>query len=83
MWQHAHGGYLHLHAIAWYQTCTFIRGQSWSYGCEIYNYLYNQWLSPLLINVVSTNPAHVEVYSINYMIKFISDLQQVGGFLHQ
>ena len=32
--------------------------------------------------VVSTNPAHVEVYSIqHYLIKFVSDLQQVGGFL--
>ena len=53
-----------------------------SRGSEIY-YLYNQWLSPLLINVASSNPAHVEVYSIHYVIKFVSDLQLVGGFLHQ
>jgi hypothetical protein len=33
-------------------------------------------------NVVSLNPAHGEVYSIqHYVIKFVSDLQQVGGFL--
>jgi hypothetical protein len=32
--------------------------------------------------VVSSNPAHGEVYSIqHYVIKFVSDLQQVGGFL--
>jgi len=32
--------------------------------------------------VVSSNPVHHEVYSIqHYMIKFVSDLQQVGGFL--
>jgi hypothetical protein len=32
--------------------------------------------------VVSFNSAHGEVYSIqNYVIKFDSDLQQVGGFL--
>ena len=32
--------------------------------------------------VVSLNPAHGEVYSIqHYVIKFISDLWQVGGFL--
>jgi len=32
-------------------------------------------------NVVSSNPDHGEVYSIqHYVIKFVSDLQQVGGF---
>ena len=33
-------------------------------------------------NVVSSNAAHDKVYSIQYyVIKFVSDLQQVGGFL--
>ena len=33
-------------------------------------------------NVVSSNPVHSEVYSIqNYVIKFVSDLKQVGRFL--
>jgi predicted SprT family Zn-dependent metalloprotease len=32
--------------------------------------------------VVSSNPAHVGVYSIqHYMIKFASDLRQIGSFL--
>ena len=32
--------------------------------------------------VVSLNPAHGEVYSMeHYLIKFVSDLRQVGGFL--
>ena len=32
--------------------------------------------------VVSSNPVHWEVYSIqHYVIKFVSDLRQVGGFL--
>jgi len=32
--------------------------------------------------VVSLNPVHGEVYSIqNYVIKFVSDLRQVVGFL--
>jgi hypothetical protein len=31
--------------------------------------------------VVSSNPAHGEVYSIHYVIKFVSDLRQVSGFL--
>jgi hypothetical protein len=33
-------------------------------------------------NVVSSNPDQGEVYSIqHYVIKFVSDLRQVGGFL--
>ena len=36
---------------------------------------------PITTNVVSSNSAHGEVYSIqHYMIKFVSDLRQVGGF---
>jgi hypothetical protein len=36
---------------------------------------------PITTNVVSLNPAHGKVYSIqDYVIKFVSDLQQVGGF---
>jgi hypothetical protein len=32
-------------------------------------------------NVVSSNPTHGEVYSIQqYVIKFDSNMQQVGGF---
>ena len=32
--------------------------------------------------VVSSSPVHVEVYSIqHYVIKFVSDFRQVGGFL--
>ena len=38
---------------------------------------------PIITKVVSTNPVHGEVYSIqHYVIKFVSDLRQVGGFLH-
>jgi hypothetical protein len=37
---------------------------------------------PITTKVVSSNPVHGEVYSIqHYMIKFVSDLGQVGGFL--
>jgi hypothetical protein len=37
---------------------------------------------PITTNVVSSNPTHGEVYSIkNYVIKFVSDLRQVGDFL--
>jgi hypothetical protein len=37
---------------------------------------------PITTEVLSSNPAHGEVYSIQYyMIKFFSDLQKVGDFL--
>jgi hypothetical protein len=37
---------------------------------------------PITTNDVSSNPAHGEVYSIqNYVIKLVSYLRQVGGFL--
>ena len=37
---------------------------------------------PITTNVVRSNPAHGEMYYIqHYVIKFVSDLQQVGGFL--
>jgi hypothetical protein len=31
--------------------------------------------------VDSSNPVHGKVYSIQYVIKFVSDVRQVGGFL--
>jgi hypothetical protein len=40
------------------------------------NYVY------MYMVVVSSNPAHGEVYSIQHcVIEFVSDLWQVGGFL--
>jgi len=36
---------------------------------------------PITTNVVSSNPAHGELYSIQYyVIKLVSDLWQIGGF---
>jgi hypothetical protein len=32
-------------------------------------------------NVASSNPAHCGVYSIQHVIKFVSELRQVSGFL--
>ena len=44
---------------------------------------YVSLLSVLITSiVVSSNPTHDEVYSIqHYVIKFVSDLWKVGGFL--
>jgi hypothetical protein len=37
---------------------------------------------PITTKVVSLNPVHGEVYSIqHYVTKFVSDFRQVGGFL--
>jgi hypothetical protein len=37
---------------------------------------------PITTKVVSLNPIHGEVYLIqHYVIKYVSDLRQVGGFL--
>jgi hypothetical protein len=37
---------------------------------------------PITIQVVNSNPVYGEMYSIqHYVIKLVSDLQQVGGFL--
>ena len=39
-------------------------------------------LVSITTTVVSSNPVHAEVYSIQmYVIKIVSDLRQVGGFL--
>jgi hypothetical protein len=44
----------------------------------IYNYLQSV---PIITKVVSSNPAHDEVYSIkHYVIMFVSCLRQVGAF---
>ena len=38
--------------------------------------------APITTNVVNSNPADGEVYSIqHYVIKFVSDVRQIGGFL--
>ena len=38
---------------------------------------------PITTKVVSSNPAHGEVYLIQvYMMKFVGDLRQVSGFLN-
>ena len=45
-------------------------------------YLTIATMGAVTTEVVSSNPVHVDVYSIlYYMMKFVSDLQQVGGFL--
>jgi hypothetical protein len=55
-------------------------GPSWSYG-NLDLQLPVQSV-PITTKVVSSNPVHGEVYSIqHYVIKYVSDLWQVNGFL--
>jgi hypothetical protein len=62
-------------------------GPSWScsYDCWIYNYIYiNVHVQSVHITtkVVSSNSVHGEVNSMqHHVIKFVSDLRHVGGFL--
>jgi uncharacterized protein (UPF0297 family) len=43
--------------------------------------MYNV-IMPIITNVVSSNPAYCKLYSIqHYVIKFVSDMQRVDGFL--
>jgi hypothetical protein len=66
------------HLLITYNQLTVTVVWSWSYGSWIYSYLW----TPITTKVVSSNPVHGEVYSMqHYVIKFISELQQVGGFL--
>jgi len=37
---------------------------------------------PITTKVVRSNPGHDEVYSMHYLIKFVSDLWQAGCSLH-
>ena len=57
--------------------------QKWTlYVIKQYNYFRILNINPTTTNIVSSNPVHGEMYSIqHYVIKFVSDLRQVGGFL--
>jgi hypothetical protein len=52
----------------------------WAY-LYLYPFILMQSV-PITTKVVNSNPIHGKVYSIqHYVIKFVSDLRQVGGFL--
>ena len=70
-----------LQKVLGFHNLNNVRGPSWSwsYGSWIYKHLCNQCLSPL--KSCEFEPIYGKVYSIqHYVIKFISDLRQVGGF---
>ena len=66
----------------------FGKGSSWSWssGSWILNFDLQLPVQsvPIKTKVGILNPAHAEVYSKqHFVIKFVSDLRQVSGFLHQ
>ena len=53
-------------------------------------FFFIRWMSDRMVvgsittNIVISNPVHDEVYSIQqYMVKFVCDLRQIGGFLRE
>ena len=48
----------------------------------VFGFTTTYTIGAISTNDVSSNPAHDKMYSIQqYVIKFVSDLRQVGGFL--
>jgi hypothetical protein len=77
--------YLHLSLFFFYQLLLSTKyylacRRSWSYGSWIYNYLWNQCLSTLMLGVRILLMARCTLYVQHYVIKFVSDLRQVCGF---
>jgi hypothetical protein len=80
---------ININVIDWYhkseqQTCQFIN--TYKPGAVVIVWLLDLQLImqsvPITTKVVSLNPVHGEVYWIrHYVIKFVSDLRQVSGFL--
>jgi hypothetical protein len=59
-----------------YKTCTM------DCNTRIWPYDLSYFVCTITTKVVSSNPVHDKVYSIQqYVIKFVSDLRQVGDFL--
>jgi len=57
--------------------------QHFNRGCDpMVDFQLTTQSVPITTKVVILNPAHGEVYLIqHYLINFVSDLQQVGGFI--
>ena len=74
---------LYIHDIRLLTCDLYGMSWSWSYGSWIFNFLCNQCM-PITTNLVSLNPVHGEVYLIqHYVLKFVSDLRHVSGFLRK
>jgi hypothetical protein len=78
----------HIFVVWWYKSKTrkigihLIQGAPWSWSYVKLDLQLHIQSVPIITKLVSSNSTHIEVSSIqHYMIKFVSDLQQVVGFL--
>ena len=52
------------------------------HDCMVFEFTPNTAIVLITTKVLSLNPVHGKLYAIqHYMIKFVSDLRQFGGFL--
>ena len=69
----------------WTATCTWysflIKGPLCGPDRMVVGFTTTYAISAVTTKVVNSNPTHGEVYSIHYVIKFVSDLRQFSGFL--
>ena len=66
--------------FTFYRTCKFKQENNWIIYIYIYIILTSK--ESITTKVVSSNSVHGKVYSIkHFVIKFISDLRQVSGFV--
>ena len=70
---------IHINIIYFARNHPMILGPSWSYGSWIYNYLCDKCLSPLKLWVWTLFMLRCTIQ--HNVIKFVSDLRQIGGFL--
>jgi hypothetical protein len=60
----------------------FLRQNLVLFKFNVVGFTTTHTIRPITTKVVSSNPVHGEAYSIqHYVIKFVSDLRQVSGFL--
>jgi hypothetical protein len=57
-------------------------GKTLNYWYYIDFHRYRRGCDPMVVGFTSSNPVHGEEYSMQHnVIKFVSDLRQVGGFV--
>ena len=89
MWLWGRGGLYSIGVIVIYKLTNRILPVM-KYLVSLFCFVHKSWFShkcplvPITIKVVSSNPAHGEMYLIQlYVVKFASDLRQVIGFLQE
>jgi hypothetical protein len=62
--------------------CMYCHVHTWMYPMVLPIICFKSYKNISPLTLMSSNPVHGDVYSIqHYLLKFVSDLRQVGGFL--